>query len=64
LCGRETGTDTHSFNIVTVLRAERPEFGSVEGQPTYPMGTGGAFPTGYHPSCDSDQSPPPPSVGL
>ena len=35
-----------SFSIVTVLRAERPEFGSVEGQPTYPVVTSGAFPGG------------------
>jgi len=35
-----------SFSIVTVLRAERPEFGSVDEQLTYPVGTGGAFPTG------------------
>jgi len=35
-----------SFSIVTAVRAERPEFGSVDGQPAYPMRTGGAFSAG------------------
>jgi len=53
-----------SFSILTVLRTEQPEFGSVDGQPAYSMGTGGAFPTGNHQRRDSDQSPPPSSVEM